>query len=230
MLNLIKLEMKRMNTKSVVMSFVLINAAILGMLLLLGIEPEAATEFYSSPGAVMMLVELLVIAAFVIYAAVLISNMVIEEFKNKTISVLFMYPISRKKLLLSKLIIISTITFFFILASVAIVYTGFSFFNSSYAYTPVELPISLLADNAVHLLVIAVGCAGLSLIPLFFGMLKYSVPATITSSILIVSVLSSSLDPAGTNLFSFTVVPLLLGLFGFFVANLVVNRAVKKDF
>lgn len=99
-----------------------------------------------------------------------------------------------------------------------------------YSFTPVALPNSLLADYAVHLFVTAIACAGLSLIPLFFGMMKYSVPATVVSSILIVALLSSSVDPSGINLFSFTAVPILLGVFGFFAATLVVGRAVKKDF
>lgn len=230
MLNLIKLELKRMNLTSVALSFVFINLAILGILMLLGLEPEAAQEFLASGQDIRMLIELLVVAAFVIYASVLLSNTIIEEFKNKTISVLFMYPISRKKLLLAKLIIISMLTFFFIIVSILIVYYSFSFLNGFYTVTPVDLPGALPTDYLIHLVVLAIACAGMSLIPLFFGMMKYSVPATITSSILIVALLSSSVDTIGTNLLSFTAVPVLLGVFGFIAANLVVGRAVQKDF
>ncbi|GKW46115.1 ABC transporter permease [Planococcus sp. NCCP-2050] len=230
MLNLIKLELKRMNLTSVALSFVFINLAILSILMLLGLEPEAAQEFLASGQEIRLLIELLVVAAFVIYASVLLSNTIIEEFKNKTISVLFMYPISRKKLLLAKLIIISVLTFFFIIASILIVYYSFSFINGFYTVTPVDLPAALQTDYLIHLVVLAIACAGMSLIPLFFGMMKYSVPATITSSILIVALLSSSVDTIGTNLLSFTAVPVLLGVFGFIVANLVVGRAVQKDF
>lgn len=70
----------------------------------------------------------------------------------------------------------------------------------------------------------------MALIPVFFGMMKYSVPATITSSILIIAILSSSINGNGTNLFSFTAVPVALGIFGFIIAYLVVSKAVKKDF
>ncbi|WP_203340359.1 ABC transporter permease [Planococcus beijingensis] len=230
MLNLIKLEMKRMNLPGVALAFVLINAAIVGMLLLLGTEPDAVEEFFSSAEDIMMLIELLVVAAFVIYASVLLSTMIIEEFKNKTITVLFMYPVSRKKVLLAKLIIISLLTFFFVIASMIIVFYSISIFNGIYSFTPVVLPSALLGEYAIHLIVIAIACAGLSLIPLFFGMMKYSVPVTIVSSVLIVALLSSSVDPAGTNLLSYTAVPLLLGIVGFFAATLVVGRAVRQDF
>lgn len=230
MLNLIKLELKRMNLKNVALSFVLINVAIIGMLMLLGIEPEAASEFLASPDDIRILIELFAIAAFVIYASVLLSQLIIEEFKNKTISFLFLYPISRKKLLMAKLIIVSVLTFFFVIASVLIAYYSFSAFNSVYAFTAVKLGGTLSLNYIVHLVVLAIACAGLSLIPLFFGMRKYSVPATIISAIAIVALLSSSVDMNDTNLFSITAVPVFLGVLGFIVANLVVGRAVKKDF
>lgn len=230
MLNLIQLEIKRLNLLSIALAFVLINAAIVGMLLLLSIEPEAAREFLASADDITMLIELLVVAAFVIYASVLLSTIIIEEFKNKTISVLFMYPISRKKLLLAKLIIISALTFFFIIASVLIVFYSFSILNNFYSLTSAKLANVVQGDYLIHLTVLAIACAGMALIPLFFGMMKYSVPATITSSILIVALMSSSVDANGTNLFSFIAAPILLGIFGFVMANLVAGRAVKKDF
>lgn len=82
-------------------------------------------------------------------------------------------------------------------------------------------------QDAVHIVVIAIAAAGLFLIPLVFGMIKYSIPGTIVSSILIVSIMSSSVDANGTNLFSFTAMPIAMGIFGFVAALLVVGRAVK---
>lgn len=230
MLNLIKLELKRMNLVGVAVTFVLINAAIVGMLMLLGIEPEAVTEFLSSSEDLRVIIELFVIAAFVIYASVLLSQIIVEEFKNKTISFLFMYPISRKKLLFAKLIIVSVLTFFFVIASTLIVYYSFLAFNKLYAFTPVDLGLALPSGYLLHLVVLAIACSGMSLIPLFFGMRKYSVPATIVSGIAIVALLSSSVNTNDTNLFSVTAVPLFLGLLGFLIAYLVVGRAVKQDF
>lgn len=229
MLNLIKLELKRMNVQGVLLNFLMINVGIIGMLLLISIDPEAVAEFYANPEDIMMLIKLLVVAAFVIHASVLLSNMIVEEFKNKTISVLFMYPINRKKLLLSKLIIVSFLTFCFIVISVGIVFFSFFILNNMYALTAVPLTTELFTNEAAHIISIALACAGMSLIPLFFGMIKYSVPATITSSIFIVAILSSS-GESGGNLFSITAIPIMLGVIGFLVAYLVISKAVRKDF
>ncbi|MFP7492929.1 ABC transporter permease [Terribacillus saccharophilus] len=230
MLNLMRLEMKKMNFVTVGICFLSINIGILGILLLLGVEPELTAEDFTNADQIMMLIETLVIAAFVIYASVLLSNMIIEEFKSKTITVLFTTPVSRKHLLLAKVLTVSLVTFVLYLVSVYLLSITFSLLNNMYDILWFSFPVDLLWENTVHLLVTGLAVAGMALIPLYFGMLKYSVPATITSSILIITVLSSTISNSGINLFSYTAVPLALGLVGFLIAYLVINKEVKKDF
>lgn len=230
MLNLMRLEMKRMNFLTIGVTFLLINAGILSILLLLGIDPTITAESFTNADEIMMFIEIMAVAAFVIYASVLLSNMIIEEFKSKTITVLFTTPVSRKQLLLAKVIVISLLTFVLFLVSIYLLSTIFSLLNNLYGILWFSFPINLVWENIVHLLVTGVAVAGMALIPLFFGMIKYSIPATITSSILIIAILSSSINSDGTNLFSFTAVPLALGIVGFIIAYLVISKAVKKDF
>lgn len=230
MLNLMRLEMKRMNFLTIGVTFLLINAGILCILLLLGIDPTITAESFTNADEIMMFIEIMAVAAFVIYASVLLSNVIIEEFKSKTITVLFTTPVGRKQLLLAKVIVISLLTFVSFLVSVGLLSSIFSLLNNIYGILWFSFPMNLLWENTVHLLVTGVAVAGMALIPLFFGMIKYSIPATITSSILIIAILSSSINSDGTNLFSFTAVPLALGIVGFIIAYLVISKAVKKDF
>lgn len=230
MLNLMRLEMKRMNFLTIGVTFLLINAGILGILLLLGVDKDITAESIASADEIMMFIEIMAVAGFVIYASVLLSNMVIEEFKSKTITVLFTTPVSRKQLLMAKVIVISLLTFVLFLVSVYLLSTIFSLLNNVYGILWFSFPLNLLWENTVHLLVTGVAVAGMALIPLLFGMIKYSVPATITSSILIIAILSSSINSDGANLFSFTAVPVALGFVGFIIAYLVISKAVKKDF
>ncbi|WP_077306444.1 ABC transporter permease [Terribacillus halophilus] len=229
MLNLMKLEMKRMNFLSIGISAVSINLGIIGILLLLGIDPALTGESFNDADQIMMFIETLVVAAFVIHAASMLAGMIIEEFKNKTITVLFTTPVSRRQLLLAKVTVISLVTFLLVVLSVSLITYVFSILNTNFEILSFSFPISYLWENATHLLLTAIAAGGLSLIPLFFGMMKYSVPATITSSILIVAILSSSVNE-GTNLFAFTAVPVALGVIGFGIAYMVINKAVKKDF
>lgn len=50
-------------------------------------------------------------ATFLIYSSVILSKLIIGEYKNKTIMNMFMYPIDRKKLIIAKLIIVWIFTF-----------------------------------------------------------------------------------------------------------------------
>ncbi|QTD39519.1 ABC transporter permease [Sporosarcina sp. Te-1] len=229
MLNLMKLEMKRVNTRGMLLTFLLINGGIIGLFLLVCLDAEAAAEFYSSTSHLMLLIEVFVMAAFVIYASVLLSTLIIDEFKNKTITVLYMYSIERRKILMAKLLIVSGITFFSFLISSVLVYYSLYFLNSLIELTPVTLTFVLSLKDMAHLLLTAIATTGISLIPLFFGMMKYSVPATITSSVLLIAVLSSVLN-SGVNLFTFIGIPITLGIIGFTIAYLVIKKAVRKDF
>lgn len=229
MLNLMKLELRRMDMRGMLYRFLLISAGIIGILLIVGIDSEAVSEIYASPDEMMNLMGILIMSAFVIHASVLISNMVVEEFRNKTIAVLFMYPIDRKKLLMAKLVIVTLLTFGMILLSYLVVFYAFYLFNHLIGITPFAIETGFLVSNAAAIIGIAFACAGMSLIPLYFGMKKYSVPATITSSIIIVAILSSTAGDIGANLFSVKAIPIILGISGFLISFLVVGRAVKAD-
>ncbi|GAE94934.1 bacitracin transport permease protein BCRB [Gracilibacillus boraciitolerans JCM 21714] len=226
--SLIKLEIQKMNIVSLLLTFIYINAGIIGLFLLLGLDKDATAELLVNYESVFMLMEIFIVAAFVIYASVLLSHMIIEEFRDKTISVLFMYPINRTKLLVAKVLIVSIVTFFFIIFSHILVFSSFAFINSMVHYISDPLTLEMLTERALRIFLIALSSAGMALIPLFFGMRKYSVPATITSSILIIAVIFSSIDST-TNLYSFIAIPIFLGIIGFLIAYLVITKSVKAD-
>ncbi|MGV2644578.1 ABC transporter permease subunit, partial [Clostridium perfringens] len=50
-------------------------------------------------------------AVFIVFASVLLSRFIIEEYKNKTISLLFTYPVERKKLIMAKMLLALALTF-----------------------------------------------------------------------------------------------------------------------
>ena len=60
-----------------------------------------------------------------IFASTLIAKLIIGEYKFKTITLAFMYPISRKKLMVAKLAIVMLFTFSMIIISNALITTIF---------------------------------------------------------------------------------------------------------
>lgn len=230
MLHLIKLEMKRMKFSKIFTTALLINLGVLVFAILVNLDTAEENPEFRNYAEVLTFIKIFVGAAFVIYASVLLSRLFIDEFRKKTITILFMYPIDRKKLLLSKLVIVSALTFCFVILSYILVTIGFYILNRNLHFVtdPLDsLTMDIVASQALHLVVYAVSCAGMALIPLFFGMIKKSVPATIVSSIFIVVLLNSG--DSGHTLASHIAVPIVLGIAGFLIAYSTIRKAVKTD-
>ena len=166
-------------------------------------------------------------ATFIIFASVLIARLIINEYKNNTITVLFMYPINRKKLIIAKLLIVVIFTFISIILSNIFLEISFCFFDKMLHFVPDKLTIDIILKNGMTIVTYACTASCMSLIPLYFGMRKKSVPATITSSILIVSIVCS--NNGGFSLNSIIAIPLSLAAIGVFIAYLSIKNIEHVD-
>ena len=128
----------------------------------------------------------LVRATFIIFGGVLIAKLIIDEYKNKTILLMFSYPINRKKMMVSKLAITATLTFITVILSNILVVGIFFGIDSYFSILPNSFTVDQLIQEGIKLIPLAIATAGISLIPLYFGMRKRSVPTTIVSSIIVV--------------------------------------------
>lgn len=130
-------------------------------------------------------------AIFLIFGSVVLARLVVEEYKNKTITLLFTYPLSRKKLLIAKLLIVSIFIFSAILFSNILIGIVVYVVDLFLDIIPGDLTAGLLTNAFLLLLINIVTAACVGLIPLYFGMRKKSVPATIVSAIILVSILNT---------------------------------------
>jgi ABC-type transport system involved in multi-copper enzyme maturation permease subunit len=166
---------------------------------------------------------------FTVFAAVLISKMIIDEFKNRTILVLFSYPINRKKILSAKLILIYSMTFMAMAISNIIVITGFIGLNQIFHLTSaMSLTIDDFFAGILNLITFSLATAGAALVPLYFGMRKYSTPATIISSLLIVMVMCSS-SGSTFSLASIIYIPLGLAVIAFGIVAAAIRKIDRID-
>lgn len=166
-------------------------------------------------------------ATFIVFASVLVAKLIIEEYKNKTIMLMFMYPIQRKKIMIAKLLIVGGFTFVTIFLSNIIIGSAFYFIDSFLHMVPARLTNELILTNIVKTGVDALESVGIGLLPLYFGMRKKSVPATIISAVVIVFFLSSSVD--NFSLSSIVAIPISLAIIGVFAAYLSIRNVEKAD-
>ncbi|MCY8515546.1 ABC transporter permease [Bacillus atrophaeus] len=228
MWNLMRIELKKMKLGWYARGAIIANLILLGFLWMVSyVEKIEGEETMQTIDESFLIIGTLVRGVFIIFGAVLIARLVISEFKNKTILVLFTYPVNRKKLLAAKLMIAFGLTFITILISNAFVAFAFFFLNSIYHVIPGEVTSDMVSQQAVKMAVFAFGAAGTSLVPIFFGMRKYSVPATIISSVIIVMAMSSTTSEF--SLSSIVYIPLSLAAAGLVFACLAVRKVDKTD-
>jgi len=227
-LNLIRLELKKNKFRGSWMGVLIANLVFMGLLALIYFEPVMEEESVLIGYAELFsFIDTLVRSTFIIYASVLLAKFVIEEYKNKTITLMFTYPINRKKLMAAKLSIVFVWTLAVILLSNFIVGGAFLAVNHFVGHIPVALEPGELKAIALKTLLNAVAAAGLSLIPLLVGMRKKSVPGTIVTAVLIVAVVSSSTD--GFSLYSIIAIPLTLAAIGILIAYISIRNVDKAD-
>ncbi|MEK5067645.1 ABC transporter permease [Sporosarcina sp. FSL K6-1508] len=226
--NLMRLEIIKFKLGSYIKGAVIANFVILGLMVLITFisKIEGSTDFENHQ-EVLLFIDSIVRGTFIIFAATLIAKLIIGEFKSKTITTLFMYPISRKKLIAAKLAIIILFTFCSIVISNLFVTSFFYFINERYHLLPNALTVSTITQHVPLVVMNAIAASGMSLIPLYFGMKKYSTSTTIISSILIVMLVSS--NNSGFSLNDIIVIPLSLAVIGISVAYFAVRNIEKVD-
>lgn len=189
MLHLLKLEMKKCNlgwyVKGAMIANIMITAVVCCVIFIAQKEGDMPISTYED---VNVLIGASVRATFIVFASVLMAKLVVEEYKNRTILLMFTYPVSRKKLIASKLTLIAFLTF-----------------------------LTTMISNIV--------VAGI--IPLYFGMRNYSVPATIGSSLLVVAI-ACAYNPE-ISLVTFIPLQLGLGAVGVIIAYLGIRNIENVD-
>ncbi|MEK4044041.1 ABC transporter permease [Paenibacillus sp. FSL H8-0048] len=226
MLKLIRLELRK--SKFTFLKGVLIaDLAILGFMLLIAFTGMNEGDF-ATYNDLFQGVSVFVKATYIIFASVLISKLVIDEYKNNTITVLFMYPVPRKMLMAAKLIIVFLFTFLSIWLSnivISSILAGVGYFLPDVIQG--VLTQKLLLTHLVTTGTDALYAAGIGLIPLFFGMRRKSVSATIVSAVLIVMLISSGFG--NFRMGNLLGISITLALAGAFIAYLSIRKIEHQD-
>lgn len=165
MVKLMELEWRKLKRK-MILSELIIYWGILMFLPMFFIKMVSAEfgQSYSTIIQLMMSMQL----GFVLFGASLINQVVIDEYKNKTISLSFGYPISRKKLVMAKALFISL--FVFLCTIVSFLLSGVTTYLLDQAFHIIngqptaEDITTYFSKMIVHSLIVTL----ISLIPLFF--------------------------------------------------------------
>ncbi|MFJ6209105.1 ABC transporter permease [Lysinibacillus sp. NPDC092081] len=230
MLKLVRLEWKKNSMSSYFKSLIICIIGIFAAVALMAVG-SADEKMFLNYTDFMSLTNILIRIVFIIFSSVILSRLVIDEYKNKTVQILFTYPLKRKKIIFAKLSLVFGFCFFSIIIATFMMNIAVYFLNPmmNLFETPVEIQEMVATIPSTFIIAFMMG--GVSLIPLYFGMRKNSTAATITSAVLIGFLINSTVSNGGTSasLFQFIIVPIIMCLLGLIIGYLSYYKVDKVD-
>jgi len=228
MLKLMKLELKRFKLKGYMMGFGICTFFISLFMILMSFGPKFDGDLIIENYEMMfMMMSTFIRAVFMVYAGVLIANLIVSEFKDKSITLLFLYPVPRKKLLAAKLLIVVILTYLAMLLSYIIVGSILVTVTQITELVPDSLTFDLIQKSTIGFIYSALAATGMSLISLLFGMRKKSTVATIVSSVILVLIVCS--NNMGYSLDQIIIIPIILALIGVSIAYMAIHKIDHVD-
>ena len=236
MKTLIRLELRRTNFRTYVISALIIAVIMLGFLYLFAYAPmletnDADMKIFSGYENLIPLYGVLNMTVFCVLAAVIYSKLIIEEYSGKRPILLFSYPINRKKIMLSKLCIVFVFTVIAMFISNFLCFSKFSIFYKVFHFFLIFI-IFGVSEKFLHLvsgdftysimfqaiettLIMSLSAASIGIIAVGIGFIKKSVPTTIVSAVLIASLMCNIVANTTSSkiaMYIFVAVMILIGI------------------
>ena len=186
MLKLIRLEWKKNNIMKYVRNAFIV--AVILMIFLLAMAGELETDETKLAYGNSMLrsgVELFTNMSFMVFTSIMLASFIVGAYKNKTMHLMFSYPISRKKILLSQMLSVWIFNFAALVLSKILIYFSLVAVKK-YTYITAEC---IALGNSMFYIEILVNSAvmiSISFISLLVGLLMKSSKAAIIAGVIIV--------------------------------------------
>ena len=184
MANLIKLEFKKFG---IARNIIFAVAAILFSILFITVslcdsmtDPKQTKDTFEST---YLVIGLLMSFIFLVYSAILTVRLIIGEYTQRTITIMFSYPLKRVNLIASKLIIITVYTAISMMIGYICCSGYIVLMDRLFDMLEGTFQISMLQTWIPMAISAIVVCTLLSLWSFIIGMIRKSVPAAIVTSL-----------------------------------------------
>ena len=204
MKTLIRLELKKNKLNTYIMGGIIITIIMLGFLFLFAyaplIEPnDKDMEIFSGYNNLIPLFGVFSMAVFCVMSSVMYSKFVIEDYSGKRPILLFSYPVSRKKIILSKLSVVSGVTIISMIVSNLLVFMTFGITENFIHLVGKDFTLSIMLKVVENTLIMSLIAASIGVAAVGIGFIKKSIPTTIVSAVLIASLMCNIVINASLN-------------------------------
>lgn len=233
MLKLIKLEYQKNRIGKYARNAVILAAILclfLFALAFFGIANDPDTgvpDAALGKGTISAPVELFTGMSFLVFTGVMLSSFIVSAYKNKTMALMFSYPIRRQKILIAQMASVWIFCFTALLLTKLLIYSlilaGSQFMTSAF---PIDYDMTS-KGFWVQLLARSVSIVTMSFIALYVGLAMRSSKATIISSFLLILLTQANIGDL--TMADNAVFPVILTILSLVFAVLSVSGAEKKD-
>lgn len=233
MFKLIKLEWKKNRIHKYILN-ALIMTAFIGLfvfaLIFFGITNDSETgqpDMSMGDAFISLSIELLSGMCYLIFASVMLSSFIVSAYRNKTMGLMFSYPIKRQKILASQMLAVWIFNTLALMLTKLLLYACVSI-GARFLYTPYPFTFDMSSLNFyIQLIISSSVLVVISFISLFIGLAMKSSKATIVSSFLLVSLTQGSIgDFTLSNNLIFQAVLVIISLVFAFLS---ISTAETKD-
>ena len=194
MKTLIRLELKKNKLNTYIIAGTIITIIMLGFLFLFAyvplIEPnDKDMAIFSGYNNLIPLFGVFSMAVFCVMSSVMYSKFVIEDYSGKRPILLFSYPVSRKKIILSKLSVVSGVTIISMIVSNLLVFMTFGITENFIHLVGKDFTLSIMLKVVENTLIMSLIAASIGIVAVGIGFIKKSIPTTIVSAVLIASLM-----------------------------------------
>lgn len=219
MKTLIRLELKRNKIRTYVISSLIIVITMLGFLYLFAYAPmlepnDKDMAIFSGYNNLIPLFGVVNMAVFCVLSAVMYSKFIIEEYSGKRPILLFSYPVSRQKIVLSKLSVVCGFTIISMVISNIAIFLIFGITENFIHLVSESFTFSIMVQAVETTLVMALIAASVGVVAVGIGFIKKSVPTTIVSAVLIASIMCNivaNTTSSRITMYIFAAVMILIG-------------------
>ena len=187
---LLLLEIKRNSLRPYYIAVFISDLCLLGFIYLMAAIPkidpyDSDTELFNSYSFIIGLTMVVMMGIFIIVSATVASKVIVDEYREKKAMLLFLYPISRKKIMGAKIILVFIFTFVLMLLSGACIFTTFIITESIYPICIDAITMELVIRSIIDLISYAAiaGCCGI--VSSWIGFMKKSPIGTVIASCII---------------------------------------------
>ncbi len=164
----------------------------------------------------------IIYSTFLVYAAIMINSFVIDEYNSSTVILLYTYPISRKKIIIAKLLLITSyITIITFISNMIVMFIIFHF--NVLLHITTDSLVDIFSPKVVLESFIYSLCFSLmSLLSFVVGMINKSKASSLMMSIVISTVFNSGIN--GVTISNIIVIPIFFAIISIMLSVITINK------